>query len=269
MKKILITGAAGGIGTSMRKLLPAVYNDIRWSDIRKPDDLAADEEFMPADLADYAAVRKDRAPASTASCISAASLDRRVVGNDPQRQYRRLPQRVRGRLSRRASSAWYSPPPIMPSAFIRATKPSASTSRRARTRATASARRSAKRSARSTPTSMGCASRACASAISATRRSTNAGWRSGSSRRTWCSSSASASSTAIFISKSSTASPTMPTVGGTTAMPAVSATSRRARPKNSAILPWRRRPNCRPIPSATSTRAAPIRSDEYDAGHGR
>jgi uronate dehydrogenase len=58
MKKILITGAAGGIGTSMRKLLPAVYNDIRWSDIRKPVNLTADEEFMQADLADYAAAEK-------------------------------------------------------------------------------------------------------------------------------------------------------------------------------------------------------------------
>src|SRR5579864_1319433 len=58
MKKILITGAAGGIGTSMRKLLPAVYNDIRWSDIRKPVNLAADEEFIQADLTDYAATEK-------------------------------------------------------------------------------------------------------------------------------------------------------------------------------------------------------------------
>jgi uronate dehydrogenase len=58
MEKILVTGAAGGIGTRMRKLLPAVYKDIRWSDIRKPDDLAANEEFMAADLADHGAVEK-------------------------------------------------------------------------------------------------------------------------------------------------------------------------------------------------------------------
>ena len=57
MKKILITGAAGGIGTSMRKLLKGVYA-IRASDIRKPDNLAADEEFVQADLADYAAAEK-------------------------------------------------------------------------------------------------------------------------------------------------------------------------------------------------------------------
>ena len=58
MEKILVTGAAGGIGTRMRKLLPAAYKDIRWSDIRKPDDLAANEEFMAADLANLGAVEK-------------------------------------------------------------------------------------------------------------------------------------------------------------------------------------------------------------------
>jgi uronate dehydrogenase len=58
MKKILVTGAAGGIGTRMRKLLPALYPSIRWSDIRKPDDLKPGEEFVAADLSDYAAVEK-------------------------------------------------------------------------------------------------------------------------------------------------------------------------------------------------------------------
>jgi uronate dehydrogenase len=58
MQKILVTGAAGGIGTRMRKLLPAIYNDIRWSDIRKPDDLGPKEEFIAADLADLGAVEK-------------------------------------------------------------------------------------------------------------------------------------------------------------------------------------------------------------------
>jgi uronate dehydrogenase len=56
MTKILVTGAAGGIGTRMRQLLPAVYPDIRWSDIRKPDDLKSNEEFVQADLANYAEV---------------------------------------------------------------------------------------------------------------------------------------------------------------------------------------------------------------------
>jgi uronate dehydrogenase len=58
MEKILITGAAGDIGTRMRKLLKGVYRDIRWSDIRKPADLGADEHFVAADLADYGQVEK-------------------------------------------------------------------------------------------------------------------------------------------------------------------------------------------------------------------
>jgi uronate dehydrogenase len=56
MQKILVTGAAGGIGTRLRKLMKGLYPGIRWSDIRKPDDLAADEDFAVADLADLAAV---------------------------------------------------------------------------------------------------------------------------------------------------------------------------------------------------------------------
>jgi uronate dehydrogenase len=58
MKTILVTGAAGGIGTRLRKLLDGVYPRIVWSDIRKPDDLAAHQIFVQADIADLAAVEK-------------------------------------------------------------------------------------------------------------------------------------------------------------------------------------------------------------------
>ena len=58
MKTVLITGAAGDIGSRMRKLLKGVYPQLRWSDIRKPADLAPDETFIAADLADYAQVEK-------------------------------------------------------------------------------------------------------------------------------------------------------------------------------------------------------------------
>jgi uronate dehydrogenase len=58
MNKILVTGAAGGIGTSLRKLLKGKYPGIRWSDIKKPDNLATDEEFMAADLSKMAEVEK-------------------------------------------------------------------------------------------------------------------------------------------------------------------------------------------------------------------
>jgi uronate dehydrogenase len=52
MQKILITGAAGDVGTRLRKLLKGVYS-LRVSDIRKPADLGADDEFVTADLGDY------------------------------------------------------------------------------------------------------------------------------------------------------------------------------------------------------------------------
>ncbi len=58
MEKVLITGAAGDIGTRLRKLLKGAYPDIRSSDIRKPADLGADEQYIAADLADYAQVEK-------------------------------------------------------------------------------------------------------------------------------------------------------------------------------------------------------------------
>ena len=56
MPRILMTGAAGGIGTSLRKLLPPIYPDLLLSDINKPSDLAANEKFKAADLADLAQV---------------------------------------------------------------------------------------------------------------------------------------------------------------------------------------------------------------------
>lgn len=58
MQAILITGAAGDIGTRLRKLLKGAYPRIRLSDIRKPTDLGSDEEFIAADLADYAQVER-------------------------------------------------------------------------------------------------------------------------------------------------------------------------------------------------------------------
>ena len=58
MKNILVTGAAGGVGTRLRKLMKGLYPGIRWSDLRTPDDLAAGEEFVAADLADLAAVQR-------------------------------------------------------------------------------------------------------------------------------------------------------------------------------------------------------------------
>ncbi len=58
MPRILLTGASGGVGARLRKLLPAIYPDLVLSDLVKPDDLSPDEKFIQADLADFAQVQK-------------------------------------------------------------------------------------------------------------------------------------------------------------------------------------------------------------------
>ena len=58
IKNLLVTGAAGDVGSRLRKLLKGQYPSIRWSDIRKPDDLAAGEEFVQADLCDRGAIER-------------------------------------------------------------------------------------------------------------------------------------------------------------------------------------------------------------------
>jgi uronate dehydrogenase len=56
MQSILVTGAAGGIGTRLRKLLRGVYPEIRWSDARALPAPDAGEVFVQADLANMAEV---------------------------------------------------------------------------------------------------------------------------------------------------------------------------------------------------------------------
>jgi uronate dehydrogenase len=46
MRTVLVTGAAGGVRTRLRKLLKGVYPHIRWSDVRRPSDLSSDETFV-------------------------------------------------------------------------------------------------------------------------------------------------------------------------------------------------------------------------------
>jgi uronate dehydrogenase len=58
MQTVLVTGAAGGIGTRLRHLLKSVYPNLRLSDVKPPAGLAADETFVPADLADMAQVER-------------------------------------------------------------------------------------------------------------------------------------------------------------------------------------------------------------------
>jgi uronate dehydrogenase len=58
MQTVLVTGAAGGIGTRLRSLLKGVYPHLRFSDILAPADLAGDPAFMQADIADLTQVEK-------------------------------------------------------------------------------------------------------------------------------------------------------------------------------------------------------------------
>jgi uronate dehydrogenase len=58
MERVVMTGAAGDIGTRLRKLLKPVYAGLRLSDINTPAGLAPDEQFVAADLADLAQVEK-------------------------------------------------------------------------------------------------------------------------------------------------------------------------------------------------------------------
>ena len=56
MKTILITGAAGGVGSFLRKEFLGRYR-LRLSDIAPLDDCGPDKEFVEADLGDPAALR--------------------------------------------------------------------------------------------------------------------------------------------------------------------------------------------------------------------
>jgi uronate dehydrogenase len=51
MKRVLLTGAAGDIGSRLRQLLKPVYPELRLSDIKRPANLGNDEPFVTADLA--------------------------------------------------------------------------------------------------------------------------------------------------------------------------------------------------------------------------
>src|ERR1700675_663052 len=56
MPRILMTGASGGIGTSLRKLLPPIYPDLLLSDVTAPADLGKNEKFKAAELSDLTQV---------------------------------------------------------------------------------------------------------------------------------------------------------------------------------------------------------------------
>jgi uronate dehydrogenase len=58
MHTVLMTGAAGGIGTRLRPLLKGMYPSLRLSDVKTPADLVPDEDFVAAELTDLQAVER-------------------------------------------------------------------------------------------------------------------------------------------------------------------------------------------------------------------
>jgi len=56
-RRVLITGAAGTIGTVLRPALREHVDELRLSDLGEPDGLVAPETFVAADLTDQAAVQ--------------------------------------------------------------------------------------------------------------------------------------------------------------------------------------------------------------------
>ena len=58
MNTVVLTGAAGGIGTRLRTLLKPHVGKLILSDMTEPAGLGGDETFIPADLADLAAVER-------------------------------------------------------------------------------------------------------------------------------------------------------------------------------------------------------------------
>jgi len=57
MKRLLITGAAGGLGSLARRRLTGLAETLRLSDIADLGKAAAHEEIVPCDLADFAKVK--------------------------------------------------------------------------------------------------------------------------------------------------------------------------------------------------------------------
>ncbi len=53
MKRVLLTGASGDIGTRLRKLLRPIYPELILSDLKTPANLGPDETFVPADLSKF------------------------------------------------------------------------------------------------------------------------------------------------------------------------------------------------------------------------
>ncbi|MCA9879438.1 MAG: NAD(P)-dependent oxidoreductase, partial [Thermomicrobiales bacterium] len=58
MRRVMVTGAAGGVAGRLRRLMPGLYPEIVWSDRAPLPDPRPDETFLQLDLADAGAVER-------------------------------------------------------------------------------------------------------------------------------------------------------------------------------------------------------------------
>jgi uronate dehydrogenase len=75
MTKLLVTGASGGVARMLRPLLRARFGPLILSDLAAPGDLADDEEFRAADLADRDAVLAAMEGATAAIHLGGKSIE--------------------------------------------------------------------------------------------------------------------------------------------------------------------------------------------------
>ena len=180
MQRVLITGAGGGIGRSLRETLRGVYPVLRLSDRVALAPARDGEEIDRTEISDMAAVERMVEGVDGIIHLGGNSgentwdviLQSNIIGvyNVFEAARRAGVQRVVMATSNHAVGFYPRTQTIDHRVLPR------------RTVATASARRFPRRSPASTPTSTRSAFCACVSAISARGRSTKGGYRSGSAR---------------------------------------------------------------------------------------
>jgi nucleoside-diphosphate-sugar epimerase len=244
-RRIVFTGAAGGIGTMTRPLLARLYPGLVLSDRVKPNDLLPTETFVAADL-----TKPDEVAALVAGAHSVIHLGGHSVEGTWDQI---LNANIIGcyNLFEAAHAAG-----VKRVIFASSNHAIGFYPRKKKIRTDVTVR----------PDSRYGVSKAFGEALGALYSDKHGlavtclrigACRSGSRRKTWCSSSRSASIIPTSASRSSTARPTTRPRGGTIRGPSGWAIARPARPSSSAPTPWPNRRRSAPIRSATSSRAAP------------